>query len=346
MTMCFLTGCAAKKEEADAENKGSVTPNTSTVPEESDESGESGIELPEGEYSFVCEIYAVSPLDAEAGLPVNVSVESGRIRVGDKVTLFKADGTQIETIVNKLETSGMDGRQERGEILRVFSTMIVYLADLEEEDVNTGDILFAVAKEGEESDFPKVDNIGATFVIEDSYTIDGAGIASGKMENGRMYVDDAVKLVKADGTEIEGSIVKLEMFREELHEIVAGDIVSIALSGISSSDMEHGDKLVVVSKPKEDNYTFVFDVENSFDLSEKGLVVVGKVEAGEAAVGDAVVLLKADGTQKETIIKALESASDGEVEKISEGDAAGVYLEDIQKEDISKGDKLVICAEE
>lgn len=342
MTMCFLTGCAAKKEEADAENKGSVTPNTSTVPEESGESEESSVELPEGEYSFVCEIYAVSPLDAEAGLPVNVSVESGRIRVGDKVTLFKADGTQIETSVNKLE----DASQERGEILRVFPCPVVYLADLEEEDVSKGDKLFAVAKEGEESDFPKIDNIGATFVIEDSYTIDGAGVASGTMENGRMYVGDAVKLVKADGTEIEGSIVKLEMFREELYEIVAGDIVSVALSGISASDMERGDRLVVVSKPKEDDYTFVFAVENCFDLSDKGPVVVGRVETGEAAVGDTVILLKADGTQKETIIKALESTSDGDVEKISEGKAAGVYLEDIQKEDISEGDKLVICAEE
>lgn len=248
MTMCFLTGCAAKKEVTDAENKGDVTTNTSAAPEESGESEESGVELPEGEYSFVAKIFGVDYLDSEKGLIVNVSVESGRIRVGDKVTLFKADGTQIETCVNKLEAFC----QDRGEILNILNPAEMYLADLGEDDVNPGDMLFALAGEGEESDFPKIDNIGSAFVIEDSYTIDGNGVASGKMESGRIYLGDTVMLVKADGTEIEGSVIRMVLFKEELNEIVTNDRASITLSGISSSDMERGDKLVVVSKPEEE----------------------------------------------------------------------------------------------
>ncbi len=345
MTMCFLTGCAAEKEEADAENKGDVTTNTSAAPEESGESEESGVELPEGEYSFVFLVEDKFVITGE-GLVATGLVESGKIGVGDKVILLKADGTQIETKVNKLEMF----RKELDEIVEG-DYAGVYLEGMEREDVEAGDKLFVVA--GEEESFltedTKVlreDNIGSTFVIEDHYTKDEYAYASGTVESGIIYPDDDVILVKADGTEIKGSVIRLEQFNREVKELAEGEIAAIVLSGIISSDMERGDKLVVVSKPKEDNYTFVFDVEGSFDLSEKGLVVVGKVEAGEAAVGDAVVLLKADGTQKETIINALESASDGEVEKISEGDAAGVYLEGITKEDIGEGDKLVIYAEE
>lgn len=94
---------------------------------------------------------------------------------------------------------------------------------------------------------------GFVFEIDDVFFIDETTVATGKAVSGTLNRGDAVILLKADGTQIETTAVKLEIFRQELDKIVEGDNASVYLADLQKTDVEIGDKLVTaVTKQNRD----------------------------------------------------------------------------------------------
>ena len=81
---------------------------------------------------------------------------------------------------------------------------------------------------------------------------------------------------------------------------------------------------------------FLLTVNGVFTIAGN-TTVTGEVAQGQAVVGDAVVLRRADGTELVTEVVRL-STGDAPVR---EGDAAGVSLKDVPAAEVHAGDQLV-----
>ncbi len=80
-------------------------------------------------------------------------------------------------------------------------------------------------------------------------------------------------------------------------------------------------------------------IEDVFSIRGRGTVVTGKVDTGTLKVGDEVVIRGAKGDKK-TVVTGIE-AFRKMLEQANLGDAVGILLRDIAREDIGKGDELV-----
>lgn len=83
--------------------------------------------------------------------------------------------------------------------------------------------------------------------IEDVFSITGRGtVATGRVERGRVEVDDEVEIVGLQEEPMNTTITGLEMFRKVLDEAEAGDNIGALLRGIEKEEIERG---MVLSEP-------------------------------------------------------------------------------------------------
>jgi len=84
--------------------------------------------------------------------------------------------------------------------------------------------------------------------IEDVFTITGRGtVATGRVERGKLNLNDKVELVGIR-TEIKETVATgLEMFRKELDSVEAGDNVGVLLRGVDKDEVARG---MVLAAPK------------------------------------------------------------------------------------------------
>ncbi|MFB6226840.1 MAG: elongation factor Tu [bacterium] len=81
--------------------------------------------------------------------------------------------------------------------------------------------------------------------IEDVFSITGRGtVATGRVERGRVEVDDEVEIVGLQEEPMDTVITGLEMFRKVLDEAEAGDNIGALLRGIEKEEIERGMCLV------------------------------------------------------------------------------------------------------
>lgn len=80
-------------------------------------------------------------------------------------------------------------------------------------------------------------------------------------------------------------------------------------------------------------------VANVFSIADRGTVVTGKIEAGTLRVGDEVVI-RGHGADKKAIVAGIEAFRKVIVEA-NQGDAVGVLLKDISRQDVARGDEIV-----
>src|SRR5918912_2012781 len=82
--------------------------------------------------------------------------------------------------------------------------------------------------------------------VEDIFTIQGRGtVATGRVERGRVKVNEAVEIVGIRPTR-QTVVTGVEMFKKLLDEGVAGDNVGLLLRGVERKDVERGQ---VIAKP-------------------------------------------------------------------------------------------------
>ncbi len=83
--------------------------------------------------------------------------------------------------------------------------------------------------------------------VEDVFTITGRGtVATGRVERGKVEVNDEAEIVGLRDEPMETTITGLEMFRKVLDEAEAGDNVGALLRGIDKEDIERG---MVIAEP-------------------------------------------------------------------------------------------------
>ena len=83
--------------------------------------------------------------------------------------------------------------------------------------------------------------------VEDVFTITGRGtVATGRVERGRLNMNDKVEIVGLMDEPKETTVTGIEMFRKLLDYAEAGDNIGTLLRGIAKNEIERGQ---VLSKP-------------------------------------------------------------------------------------------------
>jgi elongation factor Tu len=80
-------------------------------------------------------------------------------------------------------------------------------------------------------------------------------------------------------------------------------------------------------------------VEDVFTIQGRGVVAVGRVEAGVLNVGDKVQISGQSGARKTAVVAGLE-AFRKRLAKAGAGDNVGILLRDVTKADVRRGDLL------
>ena len=85
---------------------------------------------------------------------------------------------------------------------------------------------------------------------------------------------------------------------------------------------------------------FRMTVQDVFSIAKRGTVVTGKIEAGTLRVGDEVAINGKNG-EKRTVVAGIE-AFRKILSEANAGDAVGILLKDVTKQDIQRGD-ILLC---
>ncbi|HET6204804.1 MAG TPA: elongation factor Tu [Planctomycetota bacterium] len=86
-----------------------------------------------------------------------------------------------------------------------------------------------------------------SLAVEDVFSIKGRGtVATGRIERGRIRVNDACEIVGLRPEPLKSVVTGVEMFNKVLEEGLAGDNVGVLLRGLEKKDVERG---MVVAKP-------------------------------------------------------------------------------------------------
>ena len=83
-------------------------------------------------------------------------------------------------------------------------------------------------------------------------------------------------------------------------------------------------------------------VEDVFSIVKRGTVVTGKIEAGTVRVGDEI-LIRGRGLGIKTVVAGIE-AFRTVLDQANQGDAVGILLKNIGREQVQKGDEIVSAA--
>jgi elongation factor Tu len=84
---------------------------------------------------------------------------------------------------------------------------------------------------------------------------------------------------------------------------------------------------------------FRLTIEDVFSIRGRGTVVTGRIEQGTLRVGDAVQLER-PGMSKTIVIDGIE-AFRRSLKEAQAGDAVGLLLRDVRRDEVQKGDVLV-----
>jgi elongation factor Tu len=85
---------------------------------------------------------------------------------------------------------------------------------------------------------------------------------------------------------------------------------------------------------------FRMTVQDVFSIAKRGTVVTGTIERGTLRVGDEVAINGKNGEKRTTVasIEAFRKLLD----EANTGDAVGILLKDIAKQDVQRGD-VILC---
>lgn len=78
--------------------------------------------------------------------------------------------------------------------------------------------------------------------VDGVFTIVGQGVSvTGAIERGRIAVNDIVRVLRQDGTELVATVTKIEVAKQMMDEIGFCSNAEIMLKGIQKSDISKGD---------------------------------------------------------------------------------------------------------
>ena len=144
------------------------------------------------------------------------------------------------------------------------------LKALEEPDGEWGDKIVKLMEEVDEYIPEPVRDIDNPFLmpVEDVFSITGRGtVATGRVEKGKVKVQDNVELVGLTTERRTVVVTGVEMFKKMLDEAAAGDNVGLLLRGVQRNEIQRGQ---VLSKPGTINPHTKFESEVYVLTKEEG----------------------------------------------------------------------------
>lgn len=85
---------------------------------------------------------------------------------------------------------------------------------------------------------------------------------------------------------------------------------------------------------------FSITVEDVFSITGRGTVITGCVKSGSVHTGDTVTLQRVDGTARSVVVIGIEKFRKV-LDVAQAGENVGIFLRDVSKSDIGRGDMLV-----
>ena len=144
------------------------------------------------------------------------------------------------------------------------------LKALEDPDGEWGDKIVKLMEEVDEYIPEPVRDVDNPFLmpVEDVFSITGRGtVATGRVEKGKVKVQDNVELVGLTTERRTVVVTGVEMFKKMLDEAAAGDNVGLLLRGVQRNEMQRGQ---VLSKPGTINPHTKFESEVYVLTKEEG----------------------------------------------------------------------------
>lgn len=96
---------------------------------------------------------------------------------------------------------------------------------------------------------------------------------------------------------------------------------------------------------EKEEASFHFNIEDAFMVKDRGMVVTGWIRGAAVHVGDAVTILRANGTKRDAVIGGIEHYQKL-YDSMEPGKAVGLLLNGLGYDAVSAGDKLVAAAAE
>ncbi len=185
--------------------------------------------------------------------------------------------------------------------------------------------------------------------VEDVFRIVGRGmVVTGRVRGTSVRVGDSVILVCAGGAQHTATVQGIESHQTLRDKADPGDAVGILLSGLRPGDIHAGDLLVAapafhragtaIEIPR-----FQMDIDGAFLVPGRGMVVTGWVLGASIRVGNAVTVLRANGTQRTATVRGIES-NHTLLDRADPGDAVGILLHGLKESEVAVGDRLVFFA--
>ncbi|MFB6355231.1 MAG: elongation factor Tu [bacterium] len=178
-------------------------------------------------------------LARQVGVP-NVVVFINKTDQVDDPELIELVEMEIRELLDEYEFDGDSAPIVRGSALQA-------LENIDDEE-HTGPIQELLDSMDDYIPEPERD-VDQPFLmaIEDVFSITGRGtVATGRVERGRVEVDDEVEIVGLQDEPMDTTITGLEMFRKILDEAEAGDNIGALLRGIDKEEIERG---MVLAEP-------------------------------------------------------------------------------------------------
>lgn len=85
---------------------------------------------------------------------------------------------------------------------------------------------------------------------------------------------------------------------------------------------------------------FSLVVEDVFSIRGKGTVITGRIKSGSVRTGDTVTLQRVNSTTRSVVVVGIEKFSK-RLDFAQAGENVGMFLKDVSKNDISRGDILI-----
>lgn len=174
-------------------------------------------------------------LSRQVGVPYIV-VFLNKVDMVDDEELLELVEMEIRELLDQYEFPGDDTPIIRGSALLA----------LEDTSSKWGDAIIEMFKVIDEYIPTPERDVDKPFLmpVEDVFSITGRGtVATGRIERGKIHVQDEVELVGLTDERRKLIVTGVEMFQKTLNEGMAGDNVGLLLRGIQRSEIERGQVL-------------------------------------------------------------------------------------------------------
>ena len=182
--------------------------------------------------------------------------------------------------------------------------------------------------------------------VEEVFRIVGrAMVVTGRVRGATAHVGDRVLILRANGERHITTIEAIEQFRQLRDSVAPNDAVGILLAGTKPGDVMPGDTLLAFPSGYSLESPIPFaqfrlQIDGFFPVEGRGTVVTGWVQGAQIRKGNAVTIVRANGTQRWATVAGIERYQEL-LDCAEPGYAVGLLLHNVQESEVAVGDWLI-----